>query len=84
MVRLARDDDEWGFSRRFNSINGKEMLQVSSARVLGFDGIKLIYFRASDGFVLVWRDALCVSLPRGHTDYILEPSDMETSVAQNC
>lgn len=31
MVRLARDDDEWGFLREpcSNSINGKEMLQVS-------------------------------------------------------
>lgn len=66
MVRLARDDDEWGFLREpcSNSINGKEMLQVSfsavAARVKNKKEFNW-YFRASDAVVSCLAAALCVS-----------------------
>lgn len=63
MVRLARDDDERGFFiRTFNSINGKEMLQVSSSVSAGNWNLIEMFRAADDGIVLMFRVALCVSL----------------------
>lgn len=60
MVRLARDDDVF-WRRCFNSINRKEMLQVSDFTSRAGDLIDT-YELPKVGSVLMVRDALCVSL----------------------